>query len=131
MEVEIAAGDLLPKLCGSAAIRAGYPACRVSDPVQVPSADREHEAMVDEKIKVRSETGQELEVVVSSKKADAIWVVLGEGVHSVKCKLSPTRNGLAYAGSVMGREIIFDRSVKQVQAELDKARQVEQMHFRR
>jgi hypothetical protein len=87
--------------------------------------------MVDEKIKVRTENGQELEVVVSSKKADAIWIVLGEGVHSVKCKLAPTRNGLAYAGSVMGREIIYACSVKQVQAELDKAWQVEQMRFRR
>jgi hypothetical protein len=87
--------------------------------------------MVDEKIKVRSENGQELEVVVTGKKADGIWIVLGEGVHSIKCKLSPTRNGLAYAGSVMGREIIYARSVKQVQAELDQADKVERMHFRR
>ena len=73
-----------------------------------------------EKIKVRAETGQTLEVVVLNKRADHITVVLGEGVHSVKCDLSPTRNGLAYAGSVMGREIIYERSRDQVQADIDR-----------
>ena len=71
-----------------------------------------------EKLKVRTETGQTLDVVVFSKRADAIQVVLGEGVHSVKCTLTPTRNGLAYAGSVMGREIIYERSRAQVEADL-------------
>ncbi len=74
--------------------------------------------MDDKKIKVRAESGQILEVVVSSKKTDAIWIVLGEGIHNAKCKLTPTRNGLAYAGSVLGREIIYERSVKQVQADI-------------
>jgi hypothetical protein len=73
-----------------------------------------------EKIKVRAETGQLLEVVVLNKRADHITVVLGEGVHSVKCDLSPTRNGLAYAGSVMGREIVYERSREQVQADIDR-----------
>jgi len=51
-----------------------------------------------EKIKVRvTETGQTMDVVVFSKRAAAIQVVLGEGVHSVKCELTPTRTGLAYA----------------------------------
>lgn len=72
-----------------------------------------------EKIKVRTETGQTLEVVVLSKRADRIQVVLGEGIHNVKCDLAPTRNGLAYAGSVMGRELIYERSRAQVQADLD------------
>lgn len=72
-----------------------------------------------EKIKVRTETGQTLDVVVLNKRADRIQVVLGEGIHSVKCDLTPTRNGLAYAGSVMGREIIYERSREQVQADLD------------
>ena len=67
-----------------------------------------------EKIKVRTETGQLLEVVVLSKRATGIQVVLGEGIHSVKCELTPTRNGLAYAGSIMGREIIYERSRDQV-----------------
>jgi hypothetical protein len=74
--------------------------------------------MDEEKIKVQAESGQILEVVVSSKKSDAIWIVLGEGIHNAKCKLTPTRNGLAYAGSVLGREIIYERSVKQVQADI-------------
>jgi hypothetical protein len=71
-----------------------------------------------EKIKVRTETGQTLEVVVLSKRADRISVVLGEGIHSVKCDLVPTRNGLAYAGSVMGREIVYERSRAQVEADI-------------
>ncbi len=74
-----------------------------------------------EKITVRvTETRQTLDVVVLNKRAEHIEVVLGEGIHSVKCTLSPTRNGLAYAGSVMGREIVYERSREQVQADIDK-----------
>jgi hypothetical protein len=76
--------------------------------------------MDNEKIKVQAESGQTLEVIVSRKTTDAIWIVLGEGIHNAKCKLTPTRNGLAYAGSVLGREIIYERSVKDVQAEIDR-----------
>ena len=77
-----------------------------------------------EKIKVKTETGQVLEVVVLNKRADHIEVVLGQGEHSVKCTLSPTRNALAYAGSVMGREIIYERSREEVQADLDRVNPV-------
>lgn len=80
--------------------------------------------MDDEKIRVEMENGQTLEVVVTGKQADAIWVVLGEGLHNVKCKLLPTRNGMAYAGSVMGREIIYARSVREIQAEIARDDQV-------
>jgi hypothetical protein len=74
-----------------------------------------------EKIKVRNtDTGQVLEVVVFSKRAEAIEVVLGEGVHNVKCTLTPTRNGLAYAGKIMGREIVYERSRAQVQADIER-----------
>lgn len=76
--------------------------------------------MNDEKIKLVTETGQVLEVVVLGKRAERITVVLGEGVHSVKCDLSPTRNGLAYSGSVMGRELVYERSRVQVQADIDR-----------
>jgi hypothetical protein len=77
--------------------------------------------MTDEKIKVRvTETGQTIDVVVLSKRAERIQVVLGEGVHSVKCELTPTRTGVAYAGSVMGREIVYERSREQVQADIDR-----------
>jgi hypothetical protein len=76
--------------------------------------------MQNEKIKVKTENGQMLDVVVYDKRADRITVVLGEGVHSVKCDLMPTRNALAYAGSVMGREIVYERSREQVQADIDR-----------
>lgn len=77
--------------------------------------------MITEKIQVRvTETKQVMEVVVFSKRASAIEVVIGEGVHSVKCSLSPTRTGQAYAGSVMGREIVYERSREQVQADIDR-----------
>ncbi len=76
--------------------------------------------MLNEKIKVRvTQTDQTMDVVVFNKRADCIEVVLGEGVHSVKCSLAPTRNGLAYAGSVVGREIVYERSRDQVQADID------------
>lgn len=76
--------------------------------------------MADEKIKVKTEAGQVLEVVVLDKRASSIQVVVGQGVHSVKCTLSPTRNGLAYVGSVMGRELVYERSQEQVQADIDR-----------
>ena len=76
--------------------------------------------MNDERIKVKTENGQLLDVVVLSKRAEVIQIVLGEGVHSVKASLSPTRNGLAYVGSVMGRELVYERSRDQVQADIDR-----------
>jgi hypothetical protein len=64
---------------------------------------------MNEKIKVKNnETGQVIEVV------------LGEGVHNVKCTLTPTRNGMAYVGKIMGREIVYERSREQVQADIDR-----------
>jgi hypothetical protein len=77
--------------------------------------------MHDEKIKVRvTSTGQTLEVVVFSKRAEVITVVLGEGLHNVRCSLTPTRNGFAYAGSAMGREIVYERSQQQVRADIER-----------
>ena len=77
--------------------------------------------MHEEKIRVKvTDTGQYLEVVVMNKRADRIQVVLGQGINNVRCELTPTRNGLAYAGSVMGREIVYERSRAQVQAEIDR-----------
>ncbi len=52
-----------------------------------------------EKIKVRiTDTGKTMDVAVLNKRVEFIEVVLGEGIHSVKCQLTPTRNGMAYAG---------------------------------
>ena len=73
-----------------------------------------------EKIKVNMENGNVMDVVVFSKRANLIEIVLGEGVHSVKCELTPTKNGTAFVGSVMGREIIYDRSAAEVQGDIDR-----------
>jgi hypothetical protein len=74
-----------------------------------------------EKIAVRiTESGRTMDVVVLSKRASRIEVVLGEGVHSVKCELSPTPNRMAFAGKALGREIVYERSPEQVQADLDR-----------
>ena len=66
-----------------------------------------------------TESGKSMDVVVLSKRANQITVVIGAGIHSVRCELVPTKNGQAYAGSIMGREIVYARSRDQVQAELD------------
>ena len=78
--------------------------------------------MNNEKITVRiTASGQTLDVVVFSKRVEGIEVVLGEGVHNVRCQLSPTRNGMAYVGSAMGREIVYERSREQVKADLSRS----------
>ena len=75
--------------------------------------------MNDEKIRVRvTSTGQMLDVVVLSKRVDLIQVVLGEGIHNVRCDLTPTRTGSAYVGNARGREIVYERSRDAVQADL-------------
>ncbi len=78
--------------------------------------------MNDEKIEVRvTSSGQTLQVVVLNKGLDMIEIVLGEGVHNVRCKLTPTRNGAAYVGNAMGREVVYERSREQVKADLARA----------
>ncbi len=77
--------------------------------------------MFTEKITVRvTETGQLMEVVVFEKRIGHIQVVLGEGIHNVRCDLKPTTSGRAYVGSAMGREIVYERSREQVQADIDR-----------
>jgi hypothetical protein len=76
--------------------------------------------MKNEIIKVRiTQSGQLIDALIYSKRASQIEVVIGEGQHSVKCALTPTTNGRAYAGSVMGREIVYERGPEQVQADID------------
>jgi len=78
--------------------------------------------MNDEKLLVRvTNTGQTLQVVILNKRLDVIQVVLGEGLHSVRCNLTPTRSGLAYVGNAMGREIVYERSREDVKADLARA----------
>lgn len=86
--------------------------------------------MADERIKVKvTSTGQTLDVVVFSKRLDTITVVLGEGVHNVRVDLTPTSNGIAYAGKALGREIVYERSREDVKADL--AREAGFRDFRR
>ena len=73
--------------------------------------------METEKIKLKTEAGQTIEAVVLNKHADRIDVVFGE---SVRCSLTPTRNGLAYVGTVRGRDVTYERTRAQVEAELAK-----------
>ncbi len=78
--------------------------------------------MNDEKISVRATaTGQVLEVLVYSKRAERIEVVIGSGVHSVRCELTPTRSGHAYSGKALGREIVYERSRAEVEADIARA----------
>jgi len=71
--------------------------------------------MSDQRITVRvTENDKTIDVLVFSKRKDRIEVMLGEGVHSVKCELTPTANGMGYAGSAMGREIVYERTPEEV-----------------
>ena len=75
--------------------------------------------MNNETIQVRlTGSGKTIDVVVLSKRLDVIQIVLGEGIHSVRCDLTPTRNGLAYAGNAMGRELVYERSRAEVKGDL-------------
>jgi hypothetical protein len=66
-----------------------------------------------------TESGQSMEVVVLKKQTNLISIVIGEGVHSVQCDLTPTKYKNSYAGNILGREMIYHKSVDEVQAELD------------
>ena len=78
--------------------------------------------MNNEKIRVRvTSSGQTLDVVVLHKRLDMIQIVLGEGIHSVRCHLTPTRNGSAYVGNAMGREIVYERRREEVETDLVRA----------
>jgi hypothetical protein len=71
--------------------------------------------MKNETIQLRTETGQVVEAVVLSKHADRIEVVIAE---AMRCALTPTRNQRAYAGTLRGRELVYERSRADVAAEL-------------
>jgi hypothetical protein len=66
------------------------------------------------------DSGKTMDVVVLSKQVDRIQVMLGEGTHSVLCELKPTPDALAYVGSAMGREIVYEYSRAEVQADIDR-----------
>jgi hypothetical protein len=78
--------------------------------------------MSDETIQVRNTaSGDLMDVLVLRKRTECIEVVIGKGQHSVTCELTPTRTGAVYAGSVMGRELVYERSREQVKAEVEQA----------
>ena len=78
--------------------------------------------MNEEKIQVRvTSSGKTLDVVVLNKRLDIMQIVLGEGVHNVRCDLILTRNRSAYVGKAMGREIVYERSREDVKADLARA----------
>jgi hypothetical protein len=78
--------------------------------------------MNDEKIQVRVTSSQQtFEVVVLDKRLDRIQIVLGEGVHSVRCDLRPSRSGMVYVGNAVGREILYERSREDVKADFARA----------
>jgi len=79
--------------------------------------------MQNEMITVRAtENEQTLDVLVYSKSERKIEVMVGEGIHSIKCTLTPTANGCAYAGDVMGRELVYERSPEQVHEDIESAK---------
>lgn len=73
------------------------------------------QTMTTEKLQLKTETGQIIEAVVLNKNADRIDVVIAE---SVRCSLRPTRNQLAFVGSIGGREVTYERSRADVEAEI-------------
>lgn len=76
--------------------------------------------MAEEIIQVRStDNDQLIDVLVYSKSENQIEVVIGEGIHSTKCKLVPTSNKMGYAGEIMGREIVYERTLYQVQEDIE------------
>jgi len=84
-----------------------------------PPSDRNDEATRRETIKLRTRLGDQLiDVRVLCKRADRIQIMLQEGAHSVFCELKPTADARAYAGTSLGREIIYERSRKDVEAEI-------------
>ena len=81
--------------------------------------------MSDETIRIRvTNTGQTLDVVVYDKRENAITVVIGEGVHSVRVELTPPRTGMADVGNAMGREVVYERSREDVKADLARAAKI-------
>ncbi len=84
-----------------------------------------------EKIKVRvTESDQVVRVQVVEKRPERIKVLLGEGDHSVRCELLPTPNGRAYAGTVMGREIVYERSRQEVEEDIARFKATFRQHGR-
>ena len=81
--------------------------------------DRTGEDAQRETIKLRAKGGdQPMEVLVLSKRPDRIQIMLHEGAHSVFCELKPTPDARAYVGTSLGRDIVYERSRADVEADI-------------
>jgi hypothetical protein len=86
---------------------------------QHPPSERNDAPTQRETITLRTRLGdQRTDVLVLSKRADRIQIMLQEGVHSLFCELKPTADGLAYSGTSLGREILYERSRESVEADI-------------
>lgn len=65
-----------------------------------------------------TDTGKEMELVVMDYTEKKIRVVLGEGIHSTAIMLMPTKLGLSFSGTIMGKELIYAKSVADVADEI-------------
>lgn len=75
---------------------------------------------MDRQITVRNtEDGTEHKFVVLSMSPRSIRIVVGEGKHSMICTLTPNRMNTAFAGSIAGRELVYERSPDAVKRELE------------
>ena len=84
-----------------------------------PASDGNDAQTQTETITLRTRLGdQRTDVLVLSKQADRIQIMLQEGGHSLFCELKPTPDGLAYSGTSLGREILYERSRKNVEADI-------------
>ena len=73
----------------------------------------------DQKIEVTvTETGRKMDLVVLDYSAKRIRVVIGEGINNVPMTLMPTKYGKSFSGTVMGRELIYMKSVEDVEEEI-------------
>jgi hypothetical protein len=87
-------------------------------PPHLPS-DREDEDAQRETITLRARDGDyPISVLVLSKRVDRIQIMLNEGAHSVFCELRPTPDARAYVGTSLGREIVYERSRAEVEADI-------------
>ena len=72
-----------------------------------------------ETISLRTQdAGLTIDALVLSKRADRIHLMLHEGAHSVFCELKPTPDGHAYVGTSLGRDVVYERSREQVEADV-------------
>ena len=84
-----------------------------------PPSERNDAPTQRETITLRTRLGdQRTDVLVLSKRADRIQIMLNEGSHSVFCELKPTADALSYVGTSLGRDIVYERSRKDVEADI-------------